>query len=221
MSSENDTKTELKLAVDLPTIGSKWTHASEPGIFVIADATTDGRVIWTEEGGSHEWVAPVREFTEVFTPLVESSITGPNYPAPRTTGNTLSIDGKVLVQIPAQPAGEHHGGTLDLTGQSNTDDGHTTVLPPTDIVEAIAEAVFQHRALSNPRDPLTVRCDCGQTFRSAGQRQRHAAQIVLDTIQPAIRQQVAEEIAAKVEEMFGEPAGTAAAAYAREIGAQA
>lgn len=70
MSTGNDTAISRNL-IDLPPVGSKWTHASEPGVFVIADATTDGRVIWTEEGNAREYIAPLREFLAVFSETAE------------------------------------------------------------------------------------------------------------------------------------------------------
>lgn len=55
-------------ALDMPTIGSRWSHATEPGVFVVTDGTLNGLVLWTEEGQAKEYHAPVREFLAVFSP---------------------------------------------------------------------------------------------------------------------------------------------------------
>ena len=55
-------------AMDLPEIGSEWTHASEPGVFVVNGGTPDGHVIWTEKGDTTKYYAHVREFRSVFQP---------------------------------------------------------------------------------------------------------------------------------------------------------
>lgn len=59
----------------LPEIGTKWRHITAPGVYVVTDATTDGRVIWTEKDASEnsEWVAPVREFLSVFAPITQGA----------------------------------------------------------------------------------------------------------------------------------------------------
>lgn len=52
--------------MDLPEIGSEWTHASEPGVFVVKGGTPDGHVVWTEKGDTTKYYAPVRDFRAVF-----------------------------------------------------------------------------------------------------------------------------------------------------------
>jgi hypothetical protein len=55
-------------AMDLPVIGSEWTHLTAPGVFVVTDGTLNGLVIWTEKGQSKEYYGPLNEFLSVFQP---------------------------------------------------------------------------------------------------------------------------------------------------------
>lgn len=112
-----------------------------------------------------------------------------------------------------KPAGEHHTGTLNLTGQGNT--------PSSPITDEMADAALTIIARGVPcPDPCSY-----QTHQRAEMR------AALEAAYPAIRQQVADEIAVTLDGFAADPHGTngeqasgafsMAAGLAREIGRKA
>ena len=77
----------------------------------------------------------------------------------------------------------------DLFGIDPTYTGDATPdLPiPEEAREAIAEEMFVHRSMPNPRDPFVAHCGCGETFGTAVERQKHAADAVLAAALPHLR----------------------------------
>jgi hypothetical protein len=139
-----------------------------------------------------------------------------------------------------QPAGEHHTGSLNLAGQGNPEQ------PETVRGQFVAILAKHHPITHDEGDgwnepnqsTLWCTCSCGnddaepldswiQTAEGDDdQFTRTYAEHLADHALPAIRQQIAEEIAAAIEGQLvglldGFQARSAAAAAAREIGEQA
>lgn len=116
--------------------------------------------------------------------------------------------------------GEHHTGSLDLTGEGNAPehDAETCPHPEGPCTHDVVMPGVTGAALT-----LAAEAFAGLP-RSTGDYA--VAQAILEAAVPAIRQQVAEEIAAAIEEalmglLSGLEARSAAAAVAREIGGKA
>lgn len=112
-------------------------------------------------------------------------------------GDSIAVDAwpfwEITGQPDSQPAGEHHVGTLDLSGEGN---GPAPVVSDATI-EATAKVLYE-----SPPDNLSR-----QGWESAPKDiqaiYRTEAQSALEAAYPAIRQQVAEEIAVALAEMEG------------------
>jgi hypothetical protein len=106
-----------------------------------------------------------------------------------------------------QPAGEHHTGTLDLAGQGNPG----TPLIPDAAVEKAGRAYWVNY---QPEEASGLNIALSPHHQAA-------IRAALESAYPAIRQQVAEEIAVATEEFLGrgKPAGPIAVDIARKIGA--
>jgi hypothetical protein len=115
--------------------------------------------------------------------LVESRATGPHHPIQAATGNALLIDGKVLSQIPAQPAGERHTDRLpnDIDPQA---------------IEAATKAHIEHAGWDwNDLGSDMLDHEAAKAVLLADMR------VALRAAYPAIRQQVAEQIAARADQI--------------------
>jgi len=102
-----------------------------------------------------------------------------------------------------QPAGEHHTGSLDLTGEGNAPEHRRAIL---------AERVIREH------EPRPFGCACGAGIGDDIDRRWHLVNAALEAAYPAIRQQVAEEIAPVLAEFLGKPAGDIAAEITRKLG---
>lgn len=118
----------------------------------------------------------------------------------------------------AQPAGEHHVGTLDLSGEGNRAEDRLPNNISPEAVEAAAKAHIEQCGWDwNDLDQGDLDHDATKAVLLADMR------VALRAAYPAIREQVAEEIAVAIEGalmglLSGLQARSAAAAIARRIG---
>lgn len=190
MSHENETQTALKTP-------EEWCRIE--GVQIL-DA--DG---WRGRDG-RDWNDPISlvEFKERLVvctqrriALQESPITGPPYPRPQqpggvTIGGTSGpwLTGALITAT--QPAGEQHTGSLNLTGEGNE------IAPslPMAAIKAAADALVHHPLDLPQIGPKGERVWLSD---SAIGRADDIARDTLTAALPAIRLQVAEEIAVALE----------------------
>lgn len=189
MSNENGTETELKTP-------EEWCRIE--GVQILdADGWRgrDGRD-WNDPISLAEFQERLVICTQRSIPLQESPITGPQYPQPQQAGGVTigGTSGPWLAGATitaTQPAGEQHTGSLNLTGE-----GNEAQALPVAAIKAAADVLVHH-----PLDLPQIGPKGERTWLSdsAIGRADDIARDALTAALPAIRQQVAEEIAVALE----------------------
>lgn len=196
MSHENETQTALKTP-------EEWCRIE--GVQIL-DA--DG---WRGRDG-RDWNDPISlvEFKERLVvctqrriALQESPITGPQYPRPQqpggvTIGDTSGpwLTGALITAT--QPAGEQHTGSLNLTGEGNEVEDETDPRLPNNIDPLAVEAATKAHVERGGWDWEDLGND---TSSHEGAKAVLIAdmRVALRAAYPAVRLQVAEEIAVALE----------------------
>lgn len=108
-------------------------------------------------------------------------------------GQQIPADAWPFPEILGQPAGEHHTGTLNLAGQGNPTPSPTSDEAVEVATRMLHPGLFESDGLLHPALVMSGQVQARQKVRAA-----------LEAAYPAIRQQVAEQIAGKADEIAEE-----------------